>query len=106
MSNKVKDINIKNRTYSFFNGMIIIKNFDPNIIKTNEKSYNIILIYYSGHVTIKDSKYIKIYSVNPSYLIFIKVNGYFEETNRNKYLKSDSHIPENFCQIKIFPSHV
>ena len=21
-------------------------------------------------------------------------------------LKSDSHIPENFCQIKIFPSHV
>ena len=21
------------------------------------------------------------------------------------YLKSDSHVPENFCQIKIFPSH-
>ena len=21
-------------------------------------------------------------------------------------LKSDSHVPENFCQIKIFPSHV
>ena len=24
----------------------------------------------------------------------------------SSFLKSDSHIPENFCQIKIFPSHV
>ena len=33
----------------------------------------------------KDSKYIKINSVNRFYLIG-KVNGYFEEINRNKYL--------------------
>ena len=26
------------------------------------------------------------YSVNPSYLIFRTVNGYFEEINGNKYL--------------------
>ena len=32
---------------------------------------------------IKDSKYVKINSVNPLYLIF-KVNGYFEEINGNK----------------------
>ena len=38
-------------------------------------------------MTIKDSKYVKINSVNPLYLIFIKVNGYFEEINRNKYLR-------------------
>ena len=25
-------------------------------------------------------------SINPSYLIFSKLNGYFEEINRNKYL--------------------
>ena len=37
-------------------------------------------------MTIKDSKYIKINSVNPLYLIFGKVNGYFEEVNGNKYL--------------------
>ena len=37
-------------------------------------------------MTIKDSKYLKINSVNPLYLIFSKVNGYFEEINRNKYL--------------------
>ena len=31
-------------------------------------------------------KYQKIYSVNPLYLIFGKVNGYFQEINRNRYL--------------------
>ena len=38
-------------------------------------------------MTIKDSKYIKINSVNPLYLIFGKVNGYFKEVNGNKYLR-------------------
>ena len=37
-------------------------------------------------MTIKDSKYVKILSVNPLYLIFNKVNGYFKEINGNKYL--------------------
>ena len=35
---------------------------------------------------IKDSKYIKINSLNSLYFIFSKVNGYFEENNGNKYL--------------------
>ena len=33
MINKVKDINIKNRTYYFFNDIMDIENFDPNNIK-------------------------------------------------------------------------
>ena len=86
MSNKVKDIDIKHRTYYFFDDIINIKNFDPHNIKIDEKSYKNILIYYIGYVTIKDSKYVKINSVNPLYLIFSKVNGYFEEINGNKYL--------------------
>ena len=72
----VKDINIKNRTYYFFNDIIYIENFDPNNIKIDEKSYKNILIYYIGYVTIKKDP--KIYSVNPLYLIFDKMNGYFE----------------------------
>ena len=32
------------------------------------------------------NKYLKNYSVNPLYLIFGKVDGYFQEINRNKYL--------------------
>ena len=38
MSNKIKGISIKNRTYYFFNGIINIENFDPNNIKIDEKS--------------------------------------------------------------------
>ena len=83
MSNKVKDIVIKNHAYHFFDDIVIIKNFDPNNIKIDEKSYKNILIYYTGYVTIKDSKYVKINSVNPLYLIFSKVSGYLEEINKN-----------------------
>ena len=82
MSNKFKDISIKNHTYYFFNNIINIKKFDPNNIKIDEKSYENILIYYIGCVTIKDSKYVKINSVNPLYLISSKVKEYF---NGNKY---------------------
>ena len=45
MSYKVKDIDIKNRIYYFFNDIINIKNFDPNNIKLDEKSNKNILIY-------------------------------------------------------------
>ena len=58
MSNKVKDINIKNQTYYFFDDVINIKDFDPNNIKIDRKSCKNILIYYIGYVTIK--KYLKI----------------------------------------------
>ena len=37
-------------------------------------------------MAIKDLNYVKINNVNPLYLIFNKVNGYFEEINGNKYL--------------------
>ena len=82
MNNKVKNISIKN----VFNNIINIKYFDPNDIKIDKKSYKNILIYYIGYVTIRDSKYVKINIINPLYLIINKVNGYFEEINKNKYL--------------------
>ena len=73
MSHKVKDIDIKNRTHYFFNDIINIKNFDPNNIKIDEKPYKNILIYYIDYVMIKDSKCVKIYSVNPLHLILSNV---------------------------------
>ena len=48
MSNEVKDLNIKNRAYYLFDGIINIKNFDSNNIEIGEKSYKNILIYYIG----------------------------------------------------------
>ena len=65
---------------------MIMKNFDPNNIKIDEKSYKSIIICSIGYVTIKDWKYVKINSINRLYLIFNKINGYFEEINGNKYL--------------------
>ena len=85
MSNKFKDIDL-NDTYYIFDDIINKKSFDPNNIKIDEKSCKSILIYYIGHVTIKDLECVKINSVNPLYLIINKVNGYFEEINGNKYL--------------------
>ena len=45
MSNKVKDLDIKNRTFYFFNDIINIKTFDLNNIKIDKKLYKNILIY-------------------------------------------------------------
>ena len=54
MNNKFKDIDINNHTYYFFDDTINIKNFNLNSIKTDEKSYKNILVYYIEYV--KQSK--------------------------------------------------
>ena len=87
MSNNVKDISIKNRTYYFFDDTINIKDFDPNNIKIDEKSYKNLVINCIAYVTIKHSKYVKNKSLNPLYLMLNKMNEYFEEINENKYLR-------------------
>ena len=56
MSNKFKDIDIKNHLYYFFNDIMNIKNIDPNKIKIDEVPYKISLINYIGYVTIEDLK--------------------------------------------------
>ena len=53
MSNIVKAVSIKNRTYYFFNDIINMKHFNPNNIKIDEKSFKNILTYYNGYETIK-----------------------------------------------------
>ena len=87
MSNKIKDIDMKNHTYYFFDDIANIKNFDPNKIKVDEKSYRNIFIYNIGFVTVSDLKQVKINSINSLYLIINIVNGQFEEIKKkNKYL--------------------
>ena len=50
---EVKQINIKNRTYYFYNDIINIKYFDAKLLKNYKKSYKNIDIYYIGYITIK-----------------------------------------------------
>ena len=50
---QVKELNIKNQTYYFFDDMIDIKNFNSNLLKIDKKSHKDIDIYYIGYITIK-----------------------------------------------------
>ena len=75
----IKQINIINRTYYFFNDMIRIRDFNPNLLKIDKNSYKNIDIYYIGYITIKDTDYVNIYSVNLLYFIINKSDGYIEE---------------------------
>ena len=49
----IKQINIKNRTYYFYDDMINIKDFDPNLLEIDEKSFKNIGVYYIGYITKK-----------------------------------------------------
>ena len=85
---EVKQISIKNRTYYFYNNIIDPKNFEPNLLKIDKKSY-------TGYIAIKKiDDYQSIYSVNPLYLHINHASGYIEEKNGNKYLIFDS-VDEN-----------
>ena len=65
----VKQIDIKNRTYYFYNDMIDIKKFDSNLLKIDKKSYKDIGIYNIGYITSrKIDDYENIYGLNPLYL--------------------------------------
>ena len=43
----LKEINIKNRTYYFFDDMINIKTFHSNLLKIDKTSHKHIDIYYN-----------------------------------------------------------
>ena len=104
---KFKQIEIKNRTYYFYNDIINIKKFHSSLLKIGKKSYKDFDIYYIGYITIETiGNCENNYSVNPLYLITGKVDGHnecnsvecssaecnsiecnsVEEKNRSKYL--------------------
>ena len=98
---EVKQIEIKNRTYYFYNDMINLKNFEPNLLRIDKKSYKNIGIYYNiGYITVKKiDDYESVYSVNPLYLYVNHANVCIETKNGNKYLIFDS-IDENKDLLK------
>ena len=63
---EVRQINVKTRTYYFYNDIIDLKNFDARLLKIDKKSYKNIGIYNIGYITIKKIDDCEnIYSVNP-----------------------------------------
>ena len=92
---KIRQINIKNQTYYFYNDQINLKDFDAKLLKIDKKDYNEIDIYYIGYVTAKKiANRNNINSVNPLYLMINEMIGHFEEKNENKYLVLDD-VDEN-----------
>ena len=87
----MKQINIKNRTYYFYNDINDLKNFDAGLLKIDKKSYWGIDIHNIGYIKknkIDDCKNIN--SANHLYLNITHANGYIEEKGVNKYLVFDS----------------
>ena len=65
----IKQINIKNQAYYFFQNMINIKDFDSSLLKIDKKIYKNIGIYNIGYIKIKKNDYENIYRVNYLYLM-------------------------------------
>ena len=87
---ETKQINIKNRTYYFYNDQTDLKDFDARLLKIDKKDYNEIDIYYIGYVAIKKiGDCNNINSVNPLQLIINEMIGHFEEKNEITYLVLD-----------------
>ena len=66
-----KQTNIKNRTYYFYNDLIKLFDFDPNVLKLDKKTFKGINIYNIGYVTKNEE--CKINSVNPLHLLIYKI---------------------------------
>ena len=81
----LKQLNIKNGTYYFYNDIINLKDFDPSLLKLDKKESLLnIDIYYIGYVT-KNPEY-NINSVNRLYLLIRELDGFIEEIEGSKYL--------------------
>ena len=96
-------VNIRNRTYYFFNDMINLSDFDSSLVKIDKKSYKDINVYFTGYITInKIDDYENIHCVNPLYLIIHSAVGHFKEKNDEKYLILDlaDKYEEAWSEIK------
>ena len=89
----LRQINIKNRPYCFFNDMINIKHFDPNLLNIDKISFKSTddVIYHIECIAMKSLADENIDSANSLYLIFNNVDEYIEcnstrENNEDKYL--------------------
>ena len=95
-------MNIKNRTYYFYDDMVDIKNFDSNLLKLDKKSFRNIGVYFIGYITKKDEY--KINSVNPLYILVHRINGFIEEKKGSKYLNiastdSNSEVIKKYEEV-------
>ena len=83
----VRQLNIKNKTYHFYNDLINDLNFEPINLKLDKKTWKDIDIYYVGNIDKNKPEDWRVRSENPLYLKINKVFCSFREENGVKYLK-------------------
>ena len=73
---KVKQIEIKYRTYYFYHDIINLQDFESNLLIIDKNHCKGIDIYYIGYITIKKIE------KNPLYLLVNHASGYIEEKRK------------------------
>ena len=79
-------MNIKNKTYYFYNDLINLENFNKELLKLDKES----------SMGLRN-----VISVNPLYLMINRIDGFLEEKNGNKYLNI-SDTDRNSKVLKTF----
>ena len=68
-----KQLDIKNKSYYFYNDLINLSNFSMSNLKLDKKTWKYIDIYYIGYVDKSKPQGWCVNSVNPLYLMIDKV---------------------------------
>ena len=90
-----RQLNIKNRSYYFYNDLINILNFESNNLKLDKKNSLGLDIFYIGYV-VKKSDW-NVNSVNPLYWMISRFYGSILEKNGNKYRAIDNISKKMMC---------
>ena len=101
----VKLLEIKNKTYDFWDNTIHITDFNPKLLKLDKKESSIgITVYNIGYIT-KKAIY-SINSVNPLYLMIRTIEVYVEEIDNSddRYLNislvdSNKELLDKFTEV-------
>ena len=72
-----RQLNIKDRTYYFYNDLVNVLNFEASNLKLYKKTWKAIDIYFIGYVDKKPD--CSVNSVNPLYLLVNRVYGTVSE---------------------------
>ena len=83
-----RQLNIKNRSYYFYNDLISVLGFEANNLKSHTKKIIGFRHFYISYVDKKPDGNLD--NVNPLYLMINRVYGTISENNGNKYLTIDN----------------
>ena len=97
-----RQLNVKNRTYYFYNGLTNIKDFNPKLLKLDKKLFKDISVYYIRYVT-KKPEY-NVNSVNLLYLLIAESDGYIKEKEGSKYFNiaftdSNNEVLKKYAEV-------